>query len=385
MVLSDHTFPPDIRVEKEIGSLQEAGHDIGLVCLELKGEGKRDSWHGVPIWRMKMPLHSVRMVGRLLDLWFLRHRKRKEIRAAAREFGPDAIHVHDLPLALASARVAKELGVPLVADFHEHYPALIKDKVPRFLSRYVFKKLLAEEGRVVDIADAVITVAKENVERIKRSYGKSKVYEVTNGADLKRLDKIIYNNRGAERDYDLCYVGGITADRGLLTVINALGYTEKKLRMVVVGEGRPRSALEERVRKLGIDVRFTGWLDFEEAMTYLLSSKIGVVPHSATVQRDHTLPHKLFQCMALSTPVLASDITSIARVVRACRCGKLFDTKDARSCARAMDQLMEAWEDGEIWNEMGGNGRSCVKKRYSWERCGRILNGVYSRLEKREK
>ena len=39
LMVLDHEFPPDIRVENEIASLHNAGHEIHVACYTMKGQG----------------------------------------------------------------------------------------------------------------------------------------------------------------------------------------------------------------------------------------------------------------------------------------------------------------------------------------------------------
>ena len=54
LMLLDHVFPPDIRVENEIESLSNAGHEVHIACFMRKGEPSVETTENCVIHRKEI-------------------------------------------------------------------------------------------------------------------------------------------------------------------------------------------------------------------------------------------------------------------------------------------------------------------------------------------
>ena len=114
-------YPPDIRLEKEIRSLTEAGHNLFVLAERRDGEPKREKVSGAVTDRHTPP-HSFR---RRLD-WisfqtsFRSSFWNNRIRNFVKRNNLEVLHVHDLPLVGTTLDVAGEFDIPGVADMHEN-------------------------------------------------------------------------------------------------------------------------------------------------------------------------------------------------------------------------------------------------------------------------
>lgn len=129
MLLIGEDFPPDIRVEKEARALLGAGHRVMLVCESRQGRSAREQWQGIDI--IRLPPLNIWLRRLNTSLLFTTHRSQlfeRAITRLARDEKAEALHVHDLAFVGPGLRVAHRLGLPLVADLHENYPALIDQR-----------------------------------------------------------------------------------------------------------------------------------------------------------------------------------------------------------------------------------------------------------------
>ncbi|NBV03944.1 MAG: glycosyltransferase [Acidimicrobiia bacterium] len=87
-------------------------------------------------------------------------------------------------------------------------------------------------------------------------------------------------------------------------------------------------------------------------------------PLSEAVQTNATLPHKLFQYMARSKPVLVSSCPPLAKHVQAADSGFVFNAGDEHDCARAIQAAVDNRAD---LTRLGENGRRYVTETMNWE------------------
>jgi glycosyltransferase involved in cell wall biosynthesis len=126
-------------------------------------------------------------------------------------------------------------------------------------------------------------------------------------------------------------------------------------------------------------VRFLGRVPYKDAVRFLQTADVGVVPHAANESWNTTIPNKLFDYMAGGLAVLTSDAKPAARVVRENAAGVVFKDSDAADCATAIRQLADA----EFRGRCGASGRQAVAERFHWEldaaRMGAAIDRVAAR------
>ena len=55
LMVLDHAFPPDIRVENEARTLVEAGFEVGILAIGPDDRPAREIWEGVHLFRKSVP------------------------------------------------------------------------------------------------------------------------------------------------------------------------------------------------------------------------------------------------------------------------------------------------------------------------------------------
>jgi glycosyltransferase involved in cell wall biosynthesis len=329
MILKHKIPPPDIRVEKEAKTLTGEGHDVHLLLEARPGQGREEEYKG---------MHLVRGVGmgRLREIYhrytfnftFTDTMWRSAIRDFCRDREIEVLHVHDLPLVKEALTVGKELGIPVVADLHENFPAGLQVWYESRLKKrtiYNLGRWSRYELEMLGRVDAVIAVVEESRDRlVGLGVPREKVFVVPNTASLDR-EQIPIDPNIVERYRDrfvLSYIGGFAPHRGLDTVIAGMQVVHRSIPealLVLVGDGNDayRRVLERFASMLGCreSVEMTGWQPFEKIWSYIEASDICLVPHSRNPHTDTTIPHKIFQYMSLGKPVIVSDCPPLERVV----------------------------------------------------------------------
>ena len=106
------------------------------------------------------------------------------------------------------------------------------------------------------------------------------------------------------------------------------------------------------------------WIPSDAVSRAIDASDLALVPHAPNDQTNATLPHKLFQYMARSKPVLVSSCPPLAKHVRAADSGFVFKAGDERDCARA---IQAAFDNTADLARLGENGRRYVTETMNWE------------------
>jgi glycosyltransferase involved in cell wall biosynthesis len=388
-MLLNAAFPPDIRLEKEIGTLSEH-HEIFLLCTRHGDAPDSEMLPGVTVTRVLGGIQrrwaTLQLMRRCYSsIW------RKHIDRFIDANGIDVLHVHDLPLAGTAVRSGESRGIPVILDLHEDYPAMLAEmkKTPwtRSPSLGVLGLKLAPsiphwreyEKAILQKADEVIVVIEESADRIAHlGVDRRRIHVVPNYAP--RPVKPMHERPRSPR-VQVIYIGGFDQMRDLRTVLRAssiLAARESAVQVDLIGgSARDIDLLGRFADREGLDigrVTFTKWMERDKAEALLEHAAIGLVPHVKSPHTDTTVPHKLFQYMAAGLPVIVSDCAPVQRIVVTSDCGLVYEDGNATSLADAIERLAG---DPETRQRMGDNGRAAVMSKFNWESAGQRLLDVY--------
>ncbi len=388
MVL-DKPFPPDPRVEEEARCLIAAGHEVHLLCPDLGDPPAPSPVPDLHVQRrpMRRPFHrragALCLTVPLYDRWFRRH---LQPYVAAQRI--EALHIHDLRIAREGPWAARRFGIPWVLDLHENYPASLQHypHAGTLLGRVlIWPSAWARfEARMVRAAGGVIVVTREASEELisRCAVGPEKVTILPNVAPrdfLQRAEVAFPEDR-----FRLVYIGDTGRRRGTdlcVRAVAALRESLPDLELVMAGTSSYQGALEDLVSELdlGDRVRLLGWRPPQELPGLIEDAHAGLAPFRRSRHHDTTYANKLFQCMALGRPVIASDCIAQERVITEERCGLIFRSGDVDALAECIVALHA---DRERLARMGARGRAAVRERYNWDITGRALVRLYANLRK---
>ena len=384
LMLLQSDYPSDIRVQKEIRALTGCGYRLYLLCNNGTLRPAEESLDGATVRRLaalKWLPAGIRKALRLplffnpvwiFYLWY-----------AVRKYRVDCLHVHDLPLVLSAIWVGKLNKLPVVYDMHENYPAAMEVWYRRDLQHLVLKNYRL--ARTLDrfclsrVERIIVVVDEQKDNLIAQGIPADKITVVGNTVDVDTFFSFQLDSTVIQRYRDnfvILYVGSFAVDRGLETPIHAMTLLREKLpavKLLYVGDGKNRKALEKSVVERGLEdcVEFVGWVNFELVSSYVHASRVCIIPQPSNPANDTTIPHKLFQYMAVGKPVVTSDAKPIERVVRECGCGLSFKSTSFRDFADTIVKI-----SGKE-NEFGTNGQRAVREKYNWKATSKALLGLY--------
>ena len=220
----------DTRIfEKECISLAEAGYKVYLV---LNDNEKDELVSGV----------NIISTGEVFSSRKMRMFKgAKEVYKKAVDINADLYHIHD-PELLPYAIKLKKKGKYVIFDSHENYPLrlLDKDYIPKMLRKIIAQLYKIYETYICKRIDAVIFPCLYNNQnpfegRAKRvALVDNCAKEILTTESSIELEEKIPNS--------VCYVGGLTEDRGISHLINAA--YKAKAKLVLAGNFHPEGYKE---------------------------------------------------------------------------------------------------------------------------------------------
>ena len=357
--------PFDSRIfTKECCSLAQAGYEVVLVATHEKDE-VRD---GIRIHSIPKPRNRrERMVVTTFQV----------LRAALRERGA-LYHFHD-PELIPVGVALKILGMRVIYDVHEDLPRQIREKlwIPSILRRLMGRTIAILEWSVARIFDAIVTVTPHIASR----FPEHKTEIVRNYPILGEL-AIPKPTPFKDRPPLVAYVGGIAEIRGIREMVQAMGKLPEHPDACLMLAGMFDSqALEDEVKTLpGWErVDYRGWQNRDQVAKMFDQARVGLVVLHPVINYLTAYPVKLFEYMAASLPVIASDFPVYREMVAGANCGLLVDPMDPDAISEALRWLLEHPAEAQA---MGERGREAVLRQYNWNAEKEILLDLYRRLLK---
>jgi glycosyltransferase involved in cell wall biosynthesis len=189
--------------------------------------------------------------------------------------------------------------------------------------------------------DALVVVAAEQVERLQRvGVPRARIHQVDNAIELPRPvdDAVVRSLRhelgltGAEFVYGA--VSRLSPEKNLGQLLEAFATVVPRApdaRLLVVGDGDQRDALEAKCRQLSLtgQVRFAGNRSDMDPMYRLLDCL--VLP-----SLNEGMPLVVLEAMARELPVVASAVGDVPRLLQRADLARLVPRDDAAALAAAM-------------------------------------------------
>lgn len=312
---------------------------------------------GGPAGRMRRALLSTRRVLR-----------------AALQLDADVYQLHDPELIPAGLRL-KRRGKRVVFDSHEDIPAqlLAKPYLGPFARRALSSTFAAYQRHAFRRFDGLIAATPFIRTRLDSIHPNT--VDINNYPVLEEFD--ITPDWEAKR-MEVCYVGSISAIRGIRELVRACELLQTPARLSLVGRFS-EPALEREVAD------YPGWqrvdahghLDRAGVRQTMQRAMAGLVTLHPVVNYLDALPVKMFEYMAAGLPVIASRFPLWQDIVEGNQCGLCVDPEDPLAIAAAIDHLCR---HPHIARRMGENGRRAVHTTYHWGSEAGKLGAFYDSL-----
>ncbi len=303
---------------------------------------------------------------------------------------PDLLHAHSPSLnGLAALRAGRRHRLPVVYECRAFWEDAAVDHGTSREGGLRYRLTRALETRVFKQADGVTTICEGlRGDILARGVPGDKVVVIPNAVDLERFDDQtppdpeLRRRLGLEGATVLGFLGSFYAYEGLELLVEALPAIlaqEPRARLLLVGGGPRREALEAAVERLGLEdkVIFTGRVPHEEVAGYYRLVDILVYPRRSMRLTDLVTPLKPLEAMAQGKLVLASDVGGHRELIRDGWNGVLFRAGDPAALADAALDLMS--RRGE-WDRFRANGRRFVEEERNWPRSVGRYQALYERV-----
>jgi glycosyltransferase involved in cell wall biosynthesis len=364
----------DPRIWKHAVSLANRGYEIHLICpWPERPENTLPNLVFLNFKRVKLRilrpfLVPVRVLAKLLPVLSK----------------VDIVHFHDLDLlpwlAIVSARK------PVVYDIHENYPdeMLVRHWIPDLLRWPLYHAVKIGQNMFARIIHNAVIVAPSQLSDLE--VDKLRIVEIPNYVSVDLLNTHLVPYR--KRPQAVIFTGGHYKENGSFLIVEIAAELKSRGRsipFILTDRADPstRRDLDRAISERGLSklVRFVPSVPSDRINEILSLGSIGIAPNLRVPKQVKAIPTKIFEYMAASMPIVASDLPYIRRFVGEANAGILADPEKKSSF---VDAILTLLEDEDLGSELGANGRRAIREHYNWEKEVPKLMEFYDSIVARE-
>jgi glycosyltransferase involved in cell wall biosynthesis len=284
---------------------------------------------------------------------------------------------NDLDTLLANycASILKR-NIRLVYDSHEYFT-----EVPELVNRPKIQRIWEQiEERIFPKLRTVYTVNTSIAELYKQKYKKD-LFVVRNISMLWKPEVLKTKqelNLPIDKRIIILQGAGINIDRGAEEAVEAMKFIEKAI-LLIVGDGDVIQYLKMYVEKNGLSekVLFVGRKPYQEMMNYTFHADLGLTLDKATnINYKNSLPNKVFDYIHTETPIVATPIFEVKRIVEKYNVGKIVEDFNTENLAILVNSILS---NEQLLDELKTNCK-IARDFENWEKEKEVLKQIYPKV-----
>ncbi len=353
----------EVHLHETFSRIVAWGHEVTLLCSRFPGAAESEQIDGIDVIR-----HGGKWTFNLTVPWYYRRR------LARRSFDVVIEDINKIPALMPWFLNSP----PLMVLLHHLFGTTFYREINPVLATYLYfmERLIPRVYRRCHF-EAVSESTRD--ELVGMGVAADRISVVHNGLDARFLDAgnmgatAAPDQKNAPADPDrrepglVIYLGRLKKYKNVDHLIQAMAIVREEVpgaRLVIVGTGDRRRALEALTRSMGLDdaVQFTGFVSEEEKLRLLTRAEVAACPSS-----KEGWGITVIEANACGVPVVAARVPGLRDAVVDGETGVLVSPGDREAMARALIGLLRDREERE---RLAGNAVA-RSRRYTWENTAR--------------
>ncbi len=362
-------FAPNVRVLQESLSLIKEGYKVYIIAWDRESK--------YPIHFMYSGINVVHITSRakygsgikqipgLIKFW---------VKAffTALDVNPQIYHANDfytLPLAFFISILK---GKKLIYDSHENFPEFLKKGNPLWVSRIV--EIM--EGFFIKRTAYTITASEKLKEKFRllgiknvETIGNWKSKKIVN-INIVKLEQLKKRFNITKNDFIVVYVGGLTRDRDIIPLINAIK-GKKNIKAIIFGKGESRDKVKSACDKNNNAI-YAGWIPLEDVpLCYNLADVIFYALKKDSPLQNFNAPNSLGFSLIFGKPILAYGKGDLKKIVQENRCGIILESLKPETIQEGLEKIKSRYK------YYSNNAKKIGVSKYNWEKAEKKLLKIY--------
>ncbi len=293
------------------------------------------------------------------------HRKAKQLDAGL-------LHAHFAIDGANALSLASAIGKPMIANLHGIDVTRTDESYRRSVTGKIY---LARRRQLWN--DAELFLCDSEYLRQKAlliGFPEHKLKTHYIGIDLKLFRPPESN----QERRDVLFVGRLVEKKGCRYLISAMQKVQAAfplVKLILIGDGPERDALEKQAKELGVMTDFRGSQPAPVIRAALASARVFCAPSVKASNGDSEGLGMVFaEAQAMGVPVVSSEHGGIPEVVRDGETGLLAPERDCEGLAERITRLLA---DDDLWNRFSRQAIAWVPERFDVHRQTMKLEAIY--------
>ena len=251
----------------------------------------------------------------------------------------DILYSNDLDTLLPNYLISKLKRTPLIYDSHELFT-----EVPE-LEHSPFKKGIWAfvEKRIIPKLKHCITVNESLAAIFEKKYGVvfHVIRNVPERITIPKMDALLIEKIPSNSFKVIIQGSGLNVDRGIEEAVLAMKELEG-VTLMLVGDGDVMPIVKDLIQTHHLDekVKIYGRRPYLEMMQFTVHADLGLtLDKPLSKNYEFSLPNKVFDYMHAGTPILASKLVEIERVINTHHIGSILAEVSPEAIAFSINEL----------------------------------------------
>jgi glycogen(starch) synthase len=244
--------------------------------------------------------------------------------------------------------------------------------IPYMRSNLAWKREgLAQADAIIAVSSTIAADLRSRAPELKAS----RIETIPNPVDVQALrSTAAARPAGAPSEPYALYLGKLALNKGTDFLIGVVAASGLDWPLIVAGEGPDRAALQQKAAASGRDIRFTGWVDRDEAARLLAHAALLIFPSRG----PESLSRVLIEASALGTPIAAMDTGGTRDIIDPGVTGLLSSTPD--QLAADVGRLRA---DEALRSRLASGAQRKIEREFDSAAVAARVEALYSELARR--
>jgi len=382
--------------------LKMAGHQVANFAMQ-RPDNQHSEWSQYFVSQLDFslssnPLKNIKNTLRVIGRSFWSIEAAKKLERLIKDFQPDVAHLHTFyhQLSPSILPVLKKYNIPVIMTVHDynliscnyvryHHNAICSHSINGNYWKAIIHKCVKDSylaSMVEALNHYLFKWLKIYEKHVDLFIFPSKFHAAEHGnSELKMKNTITINNyfeangtidNNEIGDY-IFYVGRLSPEKGVDTLIKAYAKAETHLKLIICGDGPQLKELKSLAAELKTNVEFLGYLPNEQVLNYLVKSAFKVFPSRALENQ----PLVILESMALGKPVIASNVGGISELIENEKNGLLFESGNEDELAIKIKELSD---DSNKLLRLGLKAKQTIEQEFNKNLHFNKLINIYNQM-----
>lgn len=371
LFLRSNPVDPDSRVEKEVASLVNAGHNVFIFGLDrshdykLKKEKKKIGNKYIDIYRVGHLSEYGAGKKNLVALIKFQKSIFKFIMKNKNEI--DIIHACDLDTGFVTAFLKKIFKFKLIYDIFDYYPD------SHGATGIIYRIIEKFENFTIKYSDKVIICSEERVEQI--GLERTDKIEVIHNTPISFQNCMKYTVNNSDKTR-IAYIGILGKTRMIEEMLKIVS-EDKNFELHIGGFGSLEDTVKEYSKKYS-NIIYYGKVSYEKTLEIESNCDVITAIYDPKIKNHfYAAPNKFYEALMLGKILIMVNETGMSNYVVEYQLGEKI-SYSAASLEKSLQQINNYSEEKKA--NISRIGKNLYKEKFSWSIMEKRLLKLYSEV-----